>query len=690
MYDSGVLQAPPLSTNHLALFPLPVVVYDAVDLAVLEANDLAARAFGRARREDLLGRPIMTAVEESERPHLRQRLVETADRPGSRDEWRMRRADGSRFEARTYSRAIEWAGRAACLIVIEDISEQKRLERTLRESEQQYRTAMGASQAGMFVLQAHRFRYVNPALCDWFGYAPEELVDNLGPLDLVAPEERDFVREETRRQAAGESGRPCELTGLRKDGSRFSIMILSAPAIWRGEPATVGTVLDLGAIKTAEARIRELAYYDALTGLANRGLLEDRVTQAVAYAERQDEPLALLFVDLDRFKNVNDSLGHVVGDGLLRAVARRLRKLVRDSDTVARPGGDEFILLANGCDPAAARTMAGKLLAAFAQPFHVEGRELTISPSIGIAMYPQDAPDFAGLLRCADIAMYQVKHAGRHGYGFYSPGMNAPIVESHLLETQLRRAIERGELSLAYQPLARVEDGRIVVAEALLRWHHPELGDVPPARFIPIAEESGLIVSLGEWVLEQAAAQARAWRDQGHHDLVISVNVSALEFQRGDVGDSVLGALDRHGLPGEALELELTESVLMADAERSVGAMKRLAERGVRVSVDDFGTGYSSLAYLTRLPISKLKIDRSFIGEITSDAGARSVARGIVGLGHSLGIAVVAEGVEAADQLALLREWSCDQVQGFHLSRPLPPDDFAALLRGSRGRPAAH
>ena len=681
MTDSGTPDRIVLSAAHLALFPLPVVICDPATLQVLEANDLAAELFGYAQRADCLALKVSQAVADEDLPLLHDHVAGFAERQWSAAEWRMQRRDGARFDSRSYSHAIHWNAVPARLVVIEDVSAHKQRERALLESEQQYRATMGASQVGVFVLQEARFRYANPALCDWFGYTADELVDRLGPLDLVTPEQHDFLRDQMRRRAAGEPGRPYELIGLRRDGSRFPIVILGAPSTWRNAPASVGTVLDVSEIKRAEAKIRELAYYDSLTGLANRSLLEDRVTQALARAARDGERAALLCLDLDRFMNVNDSLGHLLGDSLLRAVAQRLRKHVRQADTVARPGGDEFIVLATGSDAAAARTVAEKLLHAFAQPFIVDGREVVITPSIGVAVYPDDGADFAALLRCADIAMYQVKHNGRNAFRFYAAEMNAPIVESHRLETRLRRAVDNGELSLVYQPLVRVGDGHIVAAEALLRWHHPELGEVSPGRFIPIAEESGLIVPIGDWVLEQAAAQARAWHDLGHRELSIAVNFSAIQFQRRDIGEMLFGVLDRFGLPGSALEVELTESVLMEDAERAVHALRRLSERGVRMSVDDFGTGYSSLAYLTRLPITKLKIDRSFISGITTDANARNVARAIVGLGHSLGLAVVAEGVEQAEQLALLREWSCDEAQGFHLGRPLTPDAFVDLLR---------
>ncbi|QDF99412.1 GGDEF domain-containing protein [Azoarcus sp. DD4] len=676
-----------LSAQQLSLFPLPVLLFEPQGLRIREVNDVALSWLGHDRAA-LLERSILDLL----RPDYVERMLSYAARFAAQawtsGEWVVLRADGSSFEARSFSRSVLWNGEPLRLAVLEDISEPRRHLRALQESEQQYRATMGAALVGVFVLQDFRFRYVNPALCRYFGYSAEELVGYLGPLDLVVPEEHDFLRDQMRRRAAGEPGEPYELTGLRRDGSRFPLMIFGAPSTWHGEPASVGTVFDLSEIKAAEDRIRQLAYFDPLTGLPNRSLLEDRAGQVLLRAGRDRRPATLMFIDLDRFKTVNDSLGHLMGDALLRQAGQRLRDSVRQSDTVARLGGDEFIVLAPDTGAEGAVRLAEKILEVFAAAFDLDEREITISPSIGIARYPEDGKDFPGLLQSADIAMYQAKREGRNAFRLFSIEMNAPILETLLLETQLRRALEYGQLSLAFQPMVDIASGRIVGAEALLRWQHPQHGEISPARFIPVAEESGLIVPIGEWVLEQAVAQARRWRDEGHHNLVMAVNLSALQFERLDISGTVLDLLDRHGLPGAALELELTESVLMQDAERAVAAMVDLAARGVRLSVDDFGTGYSSLAYLTRLPLAKLKIDRSFIRNIPSDTSARSVARTILDLARSLELEVIAEGVENEAQLMLLQDWGCDQAQGFLYSRPVAARAFERLLRDGQVAPA--
>jgi len=431
-----------------------------------------------------------------------------------------------------------------------------------------------------------------------------------------------------------------------------------------------------------EAHIRHLAEHDSLTGLPNRALLQDRLIQTMARAERAGSRLALLYIDLDRFKLVNDSLGHPVGDALLQEVAQRLQATVRVSDTVSRQGGDEFLVLLDEIESAddAAR-VAQKMLDLLAQPCWVAGHELTVTPSIGISLYPDDSTDMITLIKSADIAMYQVKEGGRNAYQFYTGDMNERASERLALEHGLRRALERGEMLLHYQPRIELASGRIVGLEALLRWRHPVLGLVPPGRFIAIAEDSGLIVPIGEGVLHEACRQSLAWQAAGLPALPIAVNLSAVQFRRAGLEDSLRDILAATGLPPHLLELELTESIVMNHAEDTVAILARLHELGVRLSIDDFGTGYSSLSYLKRFPIEKLKVDQSFIHDVTSDANDAAIVRGIVSLAHSLGIGVIAEGVETREQLDFLRGLGCEEAQGSYFSPPLPPDGIEALLR---------
>ncbi|MBU1664295.1 MAG: EAL domain-containing protein, partial [Gammaproteobacteria bacterium] len=444
----------------------------------------------------------------------------------------------------------------------------------------------------------------------------------------------------------------------------------------------VALFTDISERKRNEEHIRHLAEHDSLTGLPNRALLQDRLLQAMARAERAGSRLALLYIDLDRFKLINDTLGHPVGDALLQEVAHRLQATVRVSDTVSRQGGDEFLVLLDEIESAddAAR-VAQKMLDLLAQPCWVAGHELTVTPSIGISLYPDDSTDMITLIKSADIAMYQVKEGGRNAYQFYTGDMNERASERLTLEHDLRRALERGEMLLHYQPKIELASGRIVGLEALLRWRHPRLGLVPPERFIAIAEDSGLIVPIGEGVLHEACRQSQAWRAAGLPAIAIAVNLSATQFRRAGLEDSLRDILAATGLPPRLLELELTESVVMNQADATVAILTRLHDMGVRLSIDDFGTGYSSLAYLKRFPIEKLKVDQSFMRDVAHDANDAAIVRAIIGLAHSLGLGVIAEGVETREQLDFLRSLGCEEAQGNYFSQPLSPSEIEPLLR---------
>ncbi len=434
--------------------------------------------------------------------------------------------------------------------------------------------------------------------------------------------------------------------------------------------------------ESAAEKMAHQAYHDALTGLPNRALLNDRLVLALAHAYREAEMLAVLFLDLDRFKVINDSLGHAFGDQLLCSVTKRLLQCVRADDTVARVGGDEFMILLPTLEDADdAGQVAQKIIDMLKEPFVCEGHELHITTSIGISIYPDDGTDSGTLMKQADISMYRAKERGRNNYLYYTADMDAQSHHRLIMENNLRRALGRNELQVFFQPRIHTQSGELLGTEALLRWHHPEMGMVPPAQFIPLAEETGLIVPIGEWLLRAACAQTRAWQQAGHSDLRIAVNISARQLGKRYLLDIIKRVLAETRMAADTLELEITESVVMQNARSTITTLKELKQMGIRLSIDDFGTGYSSLSYLRRFPIDTIKIDSSFVHEIPHNAEDVSIARAIIAMAHSLKLSVVAEGVENDLQLQFFREHACDEVQGYLLGAPVPADEISRRLQ---------
>jgi diguanylate cyclase (GGDEF)-like protein/PAS domain S-box-containing protein len=470
---------------------------------------------------------------------------------------------------------------------------------------------------------------------------------------------------------------------VRRDGFETPIEDSVAPIHDRDGQVTGAVIVfrDVSAARAMALQMTHSAEHDFLTGLPNRLLLKDRISQAIALARRHLKPVAILFLDLDGFKHINDSLGHPIGDKLLQSIAKRLVDCVRGSDTVSRQGGDEFVVLLSEVENSEdAAITARRMLQAVAKAHSVDHHDLHVTTSIGVSVYPGDGPDAETLIKNADTAMYQAKENGRQCYQFFKPAMNVRAVERQSMEESLRRALERQEFALHYQPKINLSTGAITGAEALLRWTHPVRGPVSPAQFIPVAESCGLILPIGAWVLREACRQARAWVNEGLPATTMAVNVSAMEFRNENFLKGLFAILSDTGLDPRSLELELTESVLMTRAESMTVILQTLRERGIQVAIDDFGTGYSSLSYLRKFPVDALKIDQSFVRQISTAGDDATLVIAVIAMARSLHLRIVAEGVEMPEELAFLRTHQCDEAQGYYFSRPVPPQQFASLL----------
>jgi len=547
----------------------------------------------------------------------------------------------------------------------------RKLARNAIEEARRLRTFADAAVEGLVVIDGERIVDANRSFLqlsgfDSVGAAPERLSDLLIDINLA-----------TLSMAPDAPPDECRL--LRADGETREVELLLRPLAWRGAELRILAVRDISERKEAAERIAHLAFHDSLTGLPNRSVFADALARTVAKAEQCSDPVAILCVDLDGFKAVNDIYGHSSGDALLVAAAQRLRAAVRGHELVARLGGDEFaVVQAGGQQPDHAGLLAERILEALAEPFALGADTVRISASIGVALFPADAADPESLVKNADMALYRAKAEGRGTARFYEAAMDEALRRRRQLEADLRQAIGRGELAVHYQPLADLGSGSILGFEALLRWTHPEHGEIGPATFIPLAEESGLILKLGQWVLREACAEAARWTPA----LKLSVNLSPVQFTQGDLAAEVEAVLAQTGLDPSRLELEITEGLLIKDSSRAILILERLQALGVQISMDDFGTGYSSLSYFRMFPFDKVKIDQSFIRDMIGNPQARAIIRSVIGLGQGLGMPVVAEGVETEAQLEALRAEGCDQVQGYWISRPGPIAHFEGVVMG--------
>ena len=675
----------------IEMAPDAVVVFSG---GIIEyANPAAARLVHLDSPKPLVGRKVEDFVHPEHLARFRERLAYLSAGPGTVEieERKLRRPDGSEVVVETASAAYLERGRLVMQSVLRDVTEQRRVREALAEREQRFRDVVEASGEYVWETDAQwRYTYLSARVEAVLGYMRADLIGRTPrefmPLGEARALDDWFERNARERQPF----RDLTHRSITRSGKVIWQQVSGMPV--RDAAGRLagyrGTGADITARKQAEERIQVLATRDALTGLPNRALLADRAGQAILAAARSRGRLAVLLFDLDRFKLVNDSLCHQAGDALLRAVAERLQNTLRREDTLARLGGDEYVLLWDGLKSTQeAALVAQRIQGVLQRPFTIEGRALNVSASIGIALYPHDGRDFSALLKSADTAMYHAKDTGRAGFRFFSPELNARAVERLALENDLRGALARSELLLHWQPVIR--QGAIVGAEALVRWNHPQRGLLMPDTFIPAAEESGLICGIGEWILQRALSQIGAWQRTLPGEPWFALNVSALELAQGEAYVARLrDALAAHGVPGARLELEVTERVLMAHLHENIETLKRIGELGVRLAIDDFGTGYSSLAYLRRLPIDKLKIDRGFLRELESSSGDAMIVETIAAMARGLGLRVAAEGVENEAQLRRLLALGCAEWQGHLYSPALEAAAFERLALGQRAAAA--
>jgi len=666
-----------------------------MDLLYRGCNDVFLRAAGMKAQEEVVGKSDFDFpwAHNAERIRSDDRQIILSGVPQLNREDHLLFADGS----------VHWflinklplhdqAGKTIGLLgTIEDVSERKQVDLMLQLHNRALESSVNAIAITAIRDGSDEIDYANQALAELTGYAANELTGR-SLEQLLADHDDAAARTALHEAVHGQSDVQLMLRGHRKDGRGYWAQLHVAPV---GGPQgqhthRVCVLTDMTSTMDYQAQLEHQANHDALTGLPNRNLCGDRLAQAIGYAQRYGHTVWVAFIDLDNFKLVNDNLGHEAGDELLRTVATRLNSCVRDTDTVARMGGDEFVLvLLDGHEATPSQAVLRKILDSIAAPVQLAGQEHAVTCSMGVSIYPADTTDPQLLMRYADIAMYRAKESGRNQVQFYEPAMHARIVERAAIENELRGALARGEMFLVYQPKMNVATGEISGVEALLRWQHPTMGLIPPGRFIGVAEETGLIVALGRWVIHTACAQNKAWQDAGLKHLRVAVNVSARQFRDKGLADEVVEALRSTGLQAQYLELELTESMMMQNADEAVATVQRLKKVGVALSIDDFGTGYSSLAYLKLFPIDYLKIDQSFVRDMLGDPTVAAIVRSVISLGHSLDFRIIAEGVESEGQLAYLQRYNCDEAQGYHLSKPIMPEAFAALLQQEQSRQPA-
>jgi diguanylate cyclase (GGDEF)-like protein/PAS domain S-box-containing protein len=651
---------------------------------VIETENHAVSEVLGYERDELHGKPFLTVFAEGEEAALRESLVTVRSKGALKNvEGRFKTRDGGLIAVQCSFSLMMQGGGGDVVCLATDITVRKHYEGELRKLSM----AVEQSLSSIVITDVNgNIEFVNQKFTEGTGYTLSEVKGKNPRILKSGRHGPEFYKELWDTITAGKEFR-ADMCNRKKDGTLYWELLSITPIkdIKGVTTHYIAVKLDDTERKRAEERMKQLAHYDVLTGIPNRTLFEDRLKHTVQLAGRGGFSFAIVFLDLDGFKYVNDTLGHHVGDLLLKEVAARITACVRKSDTVARMGGDEFqVILSRITEPSDAANIVRKIISEVNEPFTIGEHKSSVGVSAGISIFPSDGENTQTLIKNADMAMYKVKEQGKNDFMFYNAEMDKAIVERMNLERALKTALERGEFLLHYQPQIDIKTGRIVGCEALIRWRHPEMGLVSPVRFIPLAEEVRLIIPIGLWVLSTACAQNMAWQNAGFPPQRISVNLSMRQFQHKTIMDDIKGVLEETGMNPRYLDLEITESGVMQSVEESIRTMKEIKELGVNLSIDDFGTGYSSLVYLKRFPIDILKIDQNFIKNCVSDAADAVITSTIISMSHNLDIMVIAEGVETVEQLELLRVFGCDEVQGYIFSRPVPAEDFTKLLEEER------
>jgi diguanylate cyclase (GGDEF)-like protein/PAS domain S-box-containing protein len=647
-------------------------------------NEAAKQALAISLEKPLLNKPASELFTDEASALLDSPNIKSASVQNERPiQTTFKRADGGTILVEVFVSLVEHEGAPATQLVFSNITNRKESDAKLQQAAQIIEHTM----EGVLITDVDReIESVNPAFTEITGYSKSDIIHKQPQLLISNKHSMEFLNELWDHVTDTGSWRG-ELWNQRKNGEVYPVwMTISCVRDDKGDALHYVMVFsDITSLKQTQSQLEHLAHHDSLTNLPNRLLFEDRLEHALAQAKRQNRQLAVLFLDLDRFKNINDSLGHAMGDELLKEVAKRLQNILRDDDTAARLGGDEFtVLVENIDDPSQAAVVASKIQDKFKSPFKIAGRELHITASIGISIFPDDGKDVADLTKNADAAMYQAKEQGRNNYRYYTSELTRSAFERLLLETELRSALNEDQLLLYYQPQISLKNGEMTGAEALLRWHHPRLGIIPPARFIPLAEESGLIHEIGNWVLNETCQQTRYLYKQGLFQGRMAINLSVRQIMQTDLILRFEQIIAESGCPPEILQLEVTEGIFMGQMKHSVPVLDVFKKLGVSIAIDDFGTGYSSLSYLKQLPIDKLKIDRSFIRDMPHDSDAVAITQAIVSLGKNLGLRITAEGIETMAQQSLLQKMGCQEGQGYLYSPPVPAEVFEQMLMEGR------